>query len=247
MKSNVQDAAGKAYWESVWSKLPPIQPYGGPVFEHHPVLSRFLANAGGGEAIEIGCVPGNYLVYLAKEFGYRVSGIDYSSNVGYVRENLKRNGIEPAGLFDCDLFTFTPPRLYDLVFSVGFVEHFDDHQTVVQKHADLAADGGLVVIIVPNLTHLHAMLCRWFAPEVLRVHRFPLMHEPVLRRCLEAAGLKVLHCSYNRTFRPTYGLPLPFDVVSRAIQKGLRTLALDNIGNRFASPYLISVSRKSAL
>jgi 2-polyprenyl-3-methyl-5-hydroxy-6-metoxy-1,4-benzoquinol methylase len=242
----ITDTAGREYWESVWADLPPIQSYAGPVFEHHPVLARFLAKAEGKEAIEIGCVPGNYLVYLAKEFGYRVSGIDYSSNLGYVRENLRHNGIEAESLFSCDLFSFAAPRQYDLVFSVGFVEHFDDYQAVIHKHAELAAPQGLVVIIVPNLTHLHRVLCGYFAPEVLKIHRFPLMYQQILRKSLEKEGLEILHCSYNRTFRPTYGLPLPLNLVSRVIQKGLRMLRLDNIGNAFASPYLISVSRKPA-
>ena len=238
------DAAGKAYWNSVWGNLPPFELYRGPVFEHHPVLKRFLANAGGGDAVEVGCVPGSYMIYLAKEFGYRVSGIDYSERLPYVRENLRFNGITNAELFHSDLFQFVPVRQYDLVFSQGFVEHFDDFRLVVRKHEELALPGGLVVIIVPNLTHLHRVLCGHFAPQVLSVHRFPLMDAHVLRETLEETGLEILHCDYHKTFRPTYRLPYAVDLCSRAAQKALRLLRLDNIGNRFASPYLISVSRK---
>ena len=60
-----------------------------------------------------------------------------------------------------------PPKKYDLVLSGGFAEHFDDHELVVRKHAEWAKPRGLVVIIVPNLTHIHRLLCGWFAPEVL--------------------------------------------------------------------------------
>jgi hypothetical protein len=41
------DAAGKDYWNSIWRELPPVERYQGQVYEQHPVLSRFLANAGG--------------------------------------------------------------------------------------------------------------------------------------------------------------------------------------------------------
>jgi hypothetical protein len=71
------------------------------------------------------------------------------------------------------------------------------------------------------------------------------MHQGILRKALEREGLEVLHCSYNRTFRTTYALPGALDLVSRAVQKLLRLVHLDNIGNAFASPYLISVSRKT--
>jgi len=239
------DAAGKNYWNSIWEKLPPVQRYDGPVHEQHPVLSRFLSNAGGGDAIEIGCGTGNYMIYINKEFGYRVDGLDYSDNMEYVRANLSCNGVQNAELISADFFEFVPAKKYDLVLSGGFAEHFDDHELVVRKHAEWTKPGGLVVIIVPNLTHIHRLLCGWFAPKVLRVHRFALMRSAVMRQTLEKAGLRVLHCDYHKTFRCTYALPKMVDFPVRAVQKLLRISRLDDIGNRFSSPYLIAVSRKS--
>jgi SAM-dependent methyltransferase len=239
------DAAGKRYWNSIWEKLPPVELYDGPVCEQHPVLSRFLSNSGGGDAIEVGCASGDYMVYLNKEFGYRVDGLDYCDHMDYVRANLLHNGIEGSELFNADFFSCVPARKYDLVFSGGFVEHFDDYELVVKKHAEWAKPGGLVVILVPNLTHIHKLLCGWFAPEVLRVHRFPLMRREVMRRTLENAGLCVLHCEYHKTFRPTYKLPEPVRVLSRVVEKLLHASGLDDFGNRFGSPYLITVSKKN--
>jgi SAM-dependent methyltransferase len=239
------DAAGKNYWNSIWAKLSPVERYDGPSYEHHPVLSRFLCNAGGGDAIEIGCGTGNCMIYINKEFGYRVDGLDYSDNMEYVRANLSHNGILDADLFSADFFEFAPAKKYDLVLSGGFAEHFDDHELVVRKHAEWAKPGGLVIIIVPNLTHIHKLLCGWFAPDVLRVHRFPLMRRAVMRQTLEKAGLHVLHCEYHKTFRPTYQLPRIMDFSAKAVRKLLQISGLDDVGNRFGSPYLISVSRKS--
>lgn len=239
------DAAGKNYWNSLWEKLPPVERYDGPVHEQHPVLSKFLSNAGGGDAIEIGCGTGNTMIYINKEFGYRVDGLDYSDNMEYVRANLLYNGIQGAELFSADFFEFVPSKQYDLVVSGGFAEHFDDHELVVRKHVEWAKPGGLVVIIVPNLTHIHKLLCGRFAPEVLSVHRFPLMRSNVMCQTLAKAGLRVLHCEYHKTFRPTYKLPGIIDFSARAVRKMLRISGLDDIGNRFGSPYLISVSRKN--
>lgn len=239
------DAAGKNYWNSLWKQLPPVERYGGPVHEQHAVLSRFLSHAGGGDAIEIGCGTGNYMIYISKEFGYRVDGLDYSDNMEYVRANLLYNGIEDSDLFNADFFKFVPAKKYDLVLSGGFAEHFDDHELVVQKHAEWARPGGLVVIIVPNLTHIHRLLCGLFDSEVLRIHRFPLMRKAVMRQTLEKAGLRVLHCEYHKTFRPTYQLPGIVDFAARSVRKLLQISGLDDIGNSFGSPYLISVARKS--
>jgi 2-polyprenyl-3-methyl-5-hydroxy-6-metoxy-1,4-benzoquinol methylase len=241
------DAAGKEYWNSIWKKLPPVERYEGPLYEQHPVLSRFLSRAGGGDAIEIGCGTGSYMIYLNKEFGYRIDGLDYSDNMDYVRANLQHNGVAGSQLFNADFFEFAPPKKYDLVLSGGFAEHFDDYESVVARHAEWAKPGGLVVIIVPNLTHIHKLLCGFFAPEVLRVHRFPLMRSNIMRQTLEKAGLRVLHCEYHKTFRPTYNLPRGVGLFFRAVHKLLRASGLDDIGNRFGSPYLISVSRKDSV
>jgi SAM-dependent methyltransferase len=235
---------GKNYWNSIWKKLPPVERYEGPVHEQHPVLSRFLSDTGGGDAIEIGCGTANYMIYINKEFGYRVDGLDYSDNMEYVRANLLYNGIEDSELFRADFFEFAPAMKYGLVMSGGFAEHFDDHELVVRKHAEWAKPGGLVVVIVPNLTHIHRLLCGWLAPEVLHIQRFPLMRRSVMRKTLEKAGLRVLHCEFRKTFRPTYNLPKIIDFLVRALRKLLRISGLDDIGNGFASPYLISVSRE---
>lgn len=73
------------------------------------------------------------MIYLNKEYGYRVSGIDYSKHMDYVRKNLRNNGIDDAELFNADLFQFNPDKKYNVVFSSGFVEHFDDYVSVVGK------------------------------------------------------------------------------------------------------------------
>jgi 2-polyprenyl-3-methyl-5-hydroxy-6-metoxy-1,4-benzoquinol methylase len=244
-QASAGDAAGKEYWNSIWQKLAPIERYAGPLYEQHPVLARFLPHSEGGDAIEIGCGSGNYMIYINKEFGYRIDGLDYSDNMDYVRANLSYNGIHNSQLFNANFFEFVPAKKYDLVLSGGFAEHFDDYESVITKHAEWAKPGGLVVVIVPNLTHIHKLLCGWFAPEVLRVHRFPLMRRSIMRQTLEKAGLRVLHCEYHKTFRPTYKLPKSITLFFRLVQKLLRVSRLDDFGNRFGSPYLISVSRKN--
>jgi 2-polyprenyl-3-methyl-5-hydroxy-6-metoxy-1,4-benzoquinol methylase len=242
MTETTNDVAGKAFWQATWSGLPPIETHAGPVFEQHPVLQPFLEQLRGGTAIEIGCVPGNWLLYLAKEFGLRVAGIDYSGRLDYVRKNLEHNDIAPLELIEADFFSYEPSRNYDLVFSSGFVEHFEDYDGVVARHVRYARPGGMIVIMVPNLRWLHWGLSRLFAPETLKVHRLHLMRRSVLISSLERAGASVLHCGYQTTFRPVYALPGPVDFLSRALQKILRLLRLNNIGNPFGSPSLIAVA-----
>jgi hypothetical protein len=55
----------------------------------------------------------------------------------------------------------------------------------------------------------------------------------------------VVHCEYHKTFRCTYELRGIADFLARGVQEVLRISGLDDIGNRFCSAYLISVSRKN--
>ena len=44
------------------------------------------------------------MIYINKEFGYRVDGLDYSDNMDYVRANLSYNGVQDSQLFSADFF-----------------------------------------------------------------------------------------------------------------------------------------------
>jgi hypothetical protein len=66
-----------------------------------------------------------------------------------------------------------------------------------------------------------------------------------MRQTSENDRLRVLHREYHKTFRPTYQLPRIIDFLVRAVRKLLQISGLDDLGNRFGSPYLISVSRKN--
>ena len=59
-----------------------------------------------------------------------------------------------------DVFAANPERRFDLVFSVGLIEHFDDHamQKLVGLHRRWAAPDGLVLIAVPTPTIFYRLV-----------------------------------------------------------------------------------------
>ncbi len=85
----IKDKAGKAYWSSTWEKsaLPPaIDPYdrvrGNFVVRHfHSLFSELFSESDtrGASLLEIGCARSVWLPYFAKQFGFKVSGIDKDS------------------------------------------------------------------------------------------------------------------------------------------------------------------------
>lgn len=238
------DVAGKGYWDRAWTNYQP-ETYPGPIFEFHELYRRFLPRDDRMTFLEIGAMPGNHMVYFHREFGYRVTGVDYCSDLTPIVTTMLLNGVEDYSLINADVFELADGKRYDVVFSSGFVEHFDDFLGVMRLHAEFVNPGGFLLITVPNTRNLHGVLMQAFCPEVLAVHRPHLMDREVLRSIADGLGCEVLHCNYLRTFRTFYSLPRPVAFVARATNKILRVAHLDRIPNSSASPYLYLVARKS--
>src|SRR4051794_40483195 len=82
------DRAGQSYWEQVWQgqRIPSaINPHSRRLRNHmyscfHTYFERAFADRPhkNQDVLEVGCGRSRWLPYLAKEFGFNVSGIDYS-------------------------------------------------------------------------------------------------------------------------------------------------------------------------
>lgn len=239
------------YWDQRWSGREPLKYSAPPPW--HTTVARFLPRRTDWTLLEIGCIPGGMLVYFHKEFGYLPAGLDYVDQLDQVRATLAANDCPEAELFRADLFTFEPPRQFDVVFSNGFVEHFEDYMPAIRKHDEALKPGGYLVITVPNYTHLQYYLHAVFDGPNLRNHRFEIMKPRVLRQAVESCGLEVLYCRPVTTF--------DFWVVHRGgglrrflaracegaadrVQRGLQLLHLNDLPNVWLSPNVLCVARK---
>ena len=200
------DKAGEQYWTKVWdgTRLPlPIRVDGcGPrawfYREFHHLWEDHLPPAGEStiRLLEIGCAQSRWLPYFARQWGYAVAGLDYSE-LGCLQSQalLDREGV--AGeIFHQDLFSPQPHQLasFDLVFSNGVVEHFDDTGAVLRQMAAYLKPGGLMITLVPNLAGWLGGLQKLVSPEVMAIHR-PLTREE-LAEAHAAAGLNPHICNY---------------------------------------------------
>jgi SAM-dependent methyltransferase len=237
------DAAGNDYWYRTWATYRP-QVYPGPIFDFHDLYRRHLPCDGAYSCLEIGAMPGNHMVYFHREFGYRVTGIDYCSDLTPIVETMELNGIPDYTLINADVFGLSDGKRYDVVFSSGFVEHFEDYRQAIAVHVEAARPGGFLLVTVPNATHLHGILMRAFCPDLLAIHRTYLMDRRTLRSIVESLGCEVVYCNYLKTFRPFYPLPRPVAFMARIANKFLRLAHLDRVPNAIASPYLYLVARK---
>lgn len=244
----MKSVVDKAFWEAR-QKLESVYYDSKPPADY--ILQGLLPHENRLSFLEVGCVPGRFMVYFARTFGYQVSGIDYSNEIQYMASTLSAHGIEKFELFHCDFFQFSPVSKYDVVFSAGFVEHFSEPEVVFKKHYDLLKEGGFLVISLPNFQYAQKLLRIILGLKYeLDSHCLNTMYPSIWRTLAEKENLLVLYCGYIHTFHfwfpPDYNSPLKplIDKAGRVIEKGLKVLHLNQIPNRYFSPHILLVAKK---
>ena len=168
------------------------------------VFDRHLDTGDRRSVLEIGGAPGQYLAYVAKAFGHEISCLDYS-DVGCqkTRDNLGMLGLRGT-VYQGDLFSSASQLpAFDVVYSLGLIEHFADLDGVVQRHLQFLKPGGLLLLGCPNLTGVYHLFLRYLAPELLSRHNLRSMR---LARWIEFErrfNLTVLFRGYVGGFEAT--------------------------------------------
>ena len=119
--------------------------------------------------------PGRILAEFGRRLDYEVHGVDYAADSAAIERYLRGHGCTVGEVVRADVFDWDPGRTYDVVSSFGVVEHFDDPGPPVDRHFELAAPGGRVVIGLPNFARGQHLLHWLFDRENLRRHNLRCM------------------------------------------------------------------------
>jgi SAM-dependent methyltransferase len=165
-------------------------------FEFFRVFRGHFPAAPGLRFLEMGCGGSKYLPWFAREMGYAVDGIDYTqAGCEAARRNLAAAKV--SGTIYCEDFLDLPNRFssrYDIVMSLGVIEHFADPSEVLRAYTRCLKDEGFMLTFVPNMRGLVGHILK-------RVDR-PLFDTHCLfdRRQFEEyhrrAGLEIVHATY---------------------------------------------------
>lgn len=164
-----------------------------------------LSERESGRSLEIGCFPGRYLPTIGA-FGYQLNGIDMQAGVLELPTWLADQGYEVGEFVKADFFDWSPGVTFDLVFSLGFIEHFENWEAVVERHLQLVAPDGLIMLEAPNfLGPFQNWFHRTFDSENLALHHVPAMDPFKWGDVVRQNGFEILFCGFFGKFHLWYG------------------------------------------
>jgi len=214
------------------------------------IFDKYLTPDSAKHVFEVGCAGGIYLAYLAKTFGYHASGIDFSDEIEQTRALFTFHKLPSPTLYREDFFSFRPPCLYDIVCSVGFVEHFEDFQNVVRRHAALVAENGTLIITMPNFAGLQYAF-HWFLDrDNLRKHNTRIMNPASFKNALTGLPFKIEYLDYYKTFGfwterknlAFWEKPVFWGI--RKFGKVLQVMLGYDYPNQWVSPHIVCIAKK---
>jgi trans-aconitate methyltransferase len=237
--------SSKDYWENV--KRVNAAPPQHVLFED--LFFRYIKTATPGQtAIEVGCVPGTFLAFISKHFGFFPEGVDFAqSSRDVTTQTLRSFGLTECKVYIADFLDWSAPKKYDLVLSFGFIEHFKNSEEVIDRHIRLLKRGSKLILEMPNFANGQKVLHSLLDQENLSRHNTEIMNLAFFKTIVKKYNLHVDYLGYyggpfdfwwennNPTLpqRLVYSLLKPITKVSRFIGKKWF------LNNKFFSPFLI--------
>jgi 2-polyprenyl-3-methyl-5-hydroxy-6-metoxy-1,4-benzoquinol methylase len=280
MENSLNRLTSKDYWNETWSgvKLPAIverdesnavigDGIDAAVID---IFDRFFPRDSKVTVLELGGAPGRFLAYCACRYGCSVHSLDYS-DIGckVTIENFRQLNL-PVTVYQQDIFdTSKPIGQFDVVFSLGLIEHFEDTKQIIERHWQMVKPGGLLILGVPHFVHVFWPVLEIVAPNVTRGHNRDALVLEKWSTWETSLQMKAVYKAYLGGFDPMFIRSMIKEerscykasrpILSNSLEFGLRCLGavrrrarqvfprldfLDRINGSWASSYAIGVYQR---
>jgi len=255
----VEQLTDNVFWDQQWSNVRlPVEvreadstPY---IREILNIFKLYLSKDNNMNILEIGGAPGGYLAYLARNFRYNVSAIDYSE-VGCkkILENFKILNM-PLTVYNIDIIhdNLSQVPLFDLVYSLGLIEHFSEPLTIIEKHINLIKPNGLLLLGVPCFLGINKIFFKILKPDVLYWHNLSTMDIGNWKIYEEKFGLSTIFKGYLGGWEPRIYMNTSNSFLGKIKNRAIEIIAqnLDRfsvvrkLNSKWWSCYAVAIYRK---
>jgi 2-polyprenyl-3-methyl-5-hydroxy-6-metoxy-1,4-benzoquinol methylase len=248
----------KNYWENFWNKivLPINVNY---KFKNDRIIAntikKYITNEKNNKtAIEIGCAPGKWLIFFNKEMNFKVTGLEYLESAFHKTiENMDISSVshDQYEIIHCDFLNFFPKYEYDVVYSLGFIEHFSNWKNILDKHINLCNVGGYIVIGFPNFMGINYLIQKkidlFLKDPIIPNHNLSIMNLYDLNKHAEKAKLSIVYSGYIGGFEPGLFNTQVGNKLIRIILKGfvfLFSILFGSFNTKYTSGYIMFIFKK---
>jgi 2-polyprenyl-3-methyl-5-hydroxy-6-metoxy-1,4-benzoquinol methylase len=248
----MKDFAQQEFWEALFKaksgntiRSAPVMSYGFRLLAE--ALLKSIADIRPARILEIGCADSVMLPFLANQTGAVPCGIDYSpSGCELARKRLQAEGLV-GEIYCLDIFSNASSRIgqFDLVYSLGVVEHFDDLQGTISAFARFVSSNGALVTEIPNMRSLHGLLSWIYQPKVLKKHiLYSRKNLTVAHRKAGLKSIKTFHWGVFTLDIVAWGVSPRWPFLGRRFLQVVRMMnqyierMAQRMPSRFAIPFL---------
>lgn len=153
--------------------------------------------------LELGAAASRWLPFLAVRWQAEVWGLDYSTRgCELARDALARTGVHGT-ILQRDLFDPNDDLVgrFDLVYSLGLIEHFSDTAAAVRAMTRFTRTGGFVLSVVPNMCGLIGLVQRLADRDVYAGHA--RLTPEALHRAHRSTDLVPIRWGWFGSYDPT--------------------------------------------
>ena len=186
------ELTSKEYWDQYWTpdqiKYSNYNPKKGLFYSYNMLFGKYIEetkqrlNKKRLRIIDCGCGEGLILRYLAEQFKeLEIWGIEYSSAYHKAETLMQKLGLK-VNLIKGDILDGWGPELtgsFDMVISIGLIEHFRDPSGIMRQMMNAVMEGGCFLSTIPNFNGLFNTLWKLYDNENY-THHMPITRDRLM-------------------------------------------------------------------
>ena len=232
MDPQPQVCTDTVFWDDWWKNYPlPATVHRTNRSDYvNALLSAFVKNLQPDtqkSVLEIGGAPGEFLSWFAREFHFQAISVDFSA-VGNQKtiENFQIQNLA-VKVFQKDILSddLSDIPKADVVYSLGFAEHFENADLIFQKHLECCKPGGFILIGFPNFAGINQKILSVFSPKLLQKHAISVIREDLWMNLAKKYDCKIIKVQYLGGICPRIWYPVETHIPGYSlINLGIRAL-----------------------